>query len=99
MEKKCSDCVFAIIEDRGYSNWTVTGVELRCSKRLHPNDGFDLWYRKNKEDMFAETCEEFHSGEPVTIDVDGDDWSKEKGWSDYSNGFVNSEQIEETIRG
>lgn len=73
MAKQCSNCYNAVLADYGWSNWTVEGTSVYCSKKLHPSDGFDRWYGENKEDAFAEQCPAFTKGKPVHMDVDRED--------------------------
>jgi hypothetical protein len=72
MTKKCDNCRFCILEDHGYSNYTVEGTYVYCAKKLHPEDGFDRWFGEDKRLEFAEKCPEFTSGAPVSLDVDGE---------------------------
>lgn len=98
MTKKCSECVYAVVVNEGYSNWTVTGSVVWCGKFLHPNPGFDEWYGENKDDKFAETCESFLAGERVNIDVDAS-WESEKHqYEAYSNGYVTNEDIMRIVK-
>lgn len=69
----CADCRFAIWQDQGYSNWTVEGTDFFCAKSLHPADGFDRWYGRDKRLDFAAECPGYEQGEGVHLDVDGED--------------------------
>lgn len=68
--RNCNECRFAILEDYGYSNYTVEGTLFYCAKRLHPENGFDRFYGANPKLDFAETCTGFELGAPLEIDVD-----------------------------
>ena len=74
MSKKCTGCYHAVLQDHGYSNWTVEGTNVYCSKKLHSNDGFDRWYGENTDDNYANHCDSYRSGKPVGMDVDHEDY-------------------------
>jgi hypothetical protein len=67
---KCTDCRFCVLEDHGYSNYTVEGTNFRCAKRLHPDGEFDRFYGEDKRLNFASACASFVSGQPLEIDCD-----------------------------
>lgn len=67
---KCNECAYGIIQDVGYSSYTVEGTEFHCAKRLHPNAPFDQWYGEENLLNFAETCESFVKGESIHMDVE-----------------------------
>lgn len=90
--KKCSDCVYAIIRDYGYSNYTVEGSDVYCSKSLNPNAPFDRWYGEDKRDLFAEQCDSFKEGYPVEIEVD---WSGD--YTDYFSKYVSASDIKRVL--
>lgn len=71
--KKCTDCANCVLDDYGYSNYTVEGTYVFCAKKLHPENGFDRWYGEDKRLEFAESCSGFEAGEPVAIDCDRED--------------------------
>lgn len=73
MTTTCNECKFAVFEDNGYSNWTVEGTDFSCAKRLHPAGTFDRFYAEARALEHAEKCAGFEAGEPVRIDVDGDE--------------------------
>lgn len=64
MEKRCSECLNAETKDYGYSDWTVEGTSVFCMLSLHPDDGFDRWYKITPDDAYAEVCPEFKPGGP-----------------------------------
>lgn len=71
MSKNCEQCRYSLLEDDGYSNFTVEGTTFLCLKRLHPEkEGFDRWYGGDKRLEFAEQCPGFTEGEGVHVDVD-----------------------------
>lgn len=69
----CNECRYALFQDEGYSNYTVEGTVFYCLKKAHPADGFDRWYGEDKRLNHAQECTEFSKGDPVCMDVDGDD--------------------------
>lgn len=71
--KNCSQCSNCHLQDYGYSNYTVEGTSVHCMIKLHPEDGFDNFYGDAPEGQYAETCEGFSEGNPIEIDVDGDE--------------------------
>lgn len=98
MDKKCSECVFAILHDYGYSNYTVEGTTVYCSKDIHPDNGFDRWYGQDKRNLHAENCSSFIEGSPVEIDVDSE--SLEKGsnpFKSYETFYIPGEVISQFI--
>jgi hypothetical protein len=68
--RSCAECIHAVFQETGYSNYTVEGRDFWCSKNLHPDDGFDAWYDRDDRLKFAEECPEYWQGEPISIDVD-----------------------------
>lgn len=67
-ELTCKDCRFAIFQDVGYSNWTVTGTDFYCAKGII-EDIDDVWYEEPKLDA-AKTCQGFEAGGAIELDVD-----------------------------
>lgn len=74
MAKSCNECVFALFQDYGYSNYTTEGTTFECLKKQHPEDGFDRFYGHDKRLDFAEQCNVFEGGDPVAVDVEREDW-------------------------
>ena len=68
--EECANCKFAIYQDTGYSNWTIMGTEFYCAKRLHPADGFDVFYDTDPGLMYAAQCAGFEAGGRIELDVD-----------------------------
>ena len=66
----CANCIFAIFNDYGYSNYTTEGTEFFCAIKKHPADGFDRFYGEDKRLQHAERCDMFHEGDAVDMDVD-----------------------------
>lgn len=63
----CQECKYCLLQDSGYSNYTVMGTEFYClNNRNHENDGDDLWGLK------LNICDKFKKGDPVYLDVDGE---------------------------
>lgn len=77
--KSCENCRFCLMQDVGYSNYTVEGIDVHCLKRIHPESGFDKWYGGDERLEFAEKCKGYESGTPVCIDVDQEDRVDPKG--------------------
>lgn len=97
--KKCSECVFCITVEYGYSNYTVEGADAYCSKELNPDMPFDNWFGEDKRHLFAENCSEFVSGDRVYIDCDREEmnWQTDdinEKWSAYATEYVTSADIE-----
>lgn len=104
--KKCSNCNFAILQDFGYSNWTVEGTEVYCSKNLNPNGQFDRWYGEDERDLFAEKCSQFADSEgPACVDCDREDipynskQSDAPSWSEYATNYVSAETLRDILAG
>ena len=73
IKKQCDECRWCILHDHGYSNYTVEGTDVICTRFLHPKQEFDRWYGENDKDLsFAEQCSAFEPGEPFQMDVDGE---------------------------
>ena len=70
--KKCNECRYAVEQDTGYSNYTVTGVDFICL--LGEHDVFDSWYGEAEELNHAEQCDKYTYSEnaPAEFDVDGE---------------------------
>lgn len=80
MAKLCLDCRFCVLEDEGYSNYTVENTIVYCAANLHPDAPFDNFYGDDPKHEFAETCEFFWEGGPgVRLDVEGEDEPDEHG--------------------
>lgn len=94
-ERKCSECAFAITVDYGYSNYTVEGTTVYCSRGRFPlEDGFDRWYGEEEKDKaYAARCDVFKAGEPVGIDCDREDMNSKASniaelWGAYATADV-----------
>jgi hypothetical protein len=70
MSKNCQDCKFCVLEDYGYSNYTVEGTLVHCGKNIHPDSPFDRFYGKELRLEFANKCHGFEAGNAIEIDVD-----------------------------
>lgn len=70
--RTCEDCKFCILEDTGYSNYTVEGTDFNCAKKLHPDGVFDRFYGEEDKMKFAQKCSEFEKGNKIEIDVEGE---------------------------
>ena len=69
---KCDECKFCILQDTGYSNWTVDGTDVSCFLDMNSSFPIDYWYGKTVELDFANICPRFKVGEPIQLDVDHD---------------------------
>lgn len=67
---KCDDCKFCVLEDYGYSNWTVEGTDANCLLHMNPWFPVDRGWETAEELDFANICPRFKEGEPMHIDVD-----------------------------
>jgi hypothetical protein len=74
-QKTCLDCKHCLLEDFGYSNWTVEGTTVHCMKSKHPDNPFDRWYGEDKRLLYANECKSFKRGDLQQLDVDGEDWA------------------------
>lgn len=69
---KCVECKFCVLEDYGYSNYTVEGTDADCLLNLNPEFPKDNWYGEAEAHDFANVCPRFAKGDPIEIDVDHD---------------------------
>jgi hypothetical protein len=69
-KKNCTDCVHALLQDHGYSNYTVEGTDFSCKLDLHPDGTFDRWYGEDSRLLYAEKCPSFMEGEVEFHNVD-----------------------------
>ena len=67
---RCDECKFCVLEDYGYSNWTVEGTDARCVLNLNPRFPADHRWGHIPEAEFANECPRYCKGSPVEIDVD-----------------------------
>lgn len=70
--KNCNECRFAVLEDYGYSNYTVEGTNFSCALKLHPQGSFDRFYGHTPKMDYADECSNYSEGDPVWLDVDGE---------------------------
>lgn len=80
IKKNCEECMFAVLHDTGYSNYTVEGSDFICSLGEHPDGTFDRWYGEDKKLEYAEQCKQFHEGGATELDVDGENLYKLPVW-------------------
>lgn len=69
----CTTCKFFFRKEYGYSNYTVTDVELDCLKGLNPGLSKNEEFVRGGVDpvlMFGATCPSYVKGYPLEIDVD-----------------------------
>ena len=69
---KCNECKFCVLEDYGYSNYTVEGTNADCFLNLNAGFPTDNWYGDAEAHDFANVCPRFVKGDPIEIDVDHD---------------------------
>lgn len=84
--KKCTQCDHCVLEDTGYSNWTVMGTELHCLEDAHPVPAFDLWYGEDYRTYFAMQCPKFKPTErgPLMLDVERrDDYASDERYAKF----------------
>lgn len=67
---KCSDCKFCLLQDFGYSNWTVEGTDCACLLDLNPALPADHFYGDSPALDYADKCPRFTAGEATIIDCD-----------------------------
>jgi hypothetical protein len=84
-KKTCAQCRWALGDDYGYSNYTTEGAYFHCMKKLHPEDGFDMWYGEEKRLEFAATCSGFEAGEITNLDCDREDQKPDGDLSSYAH--------------
>lgn len=73
VEKNCGDCKWLVLQEYGYSNYTVEGTTGSCLLQKHPEEEFDNWYGKGEDLKYAEKCDSFTEGEAIFIDCDQED--------------------------
>jgi hypothetical protein len=78
---KCTDCKYCVLQEYGWSNWTVEGKEADCLLGKNPDFPADNFYTEATELKYAEKCSCFCKGTPVDIDVEREDGFPE-GYSD-----------------
>ena len=83
--KTCENCVFCLLMDDGYSNYTVEGTTASCLHNANPHLPSDRFYGKAPELQYAEHCEFFVEGDPIHVDVDRDRETKEGGLTAYTD--------------
>ena len=74
--KTCESCNNCLLQDEGYSNYTVEGTVVRCMEGAHPEGDFDRWYGEDWRLMFANWCPKFSAGAAETLDVDREDFGE-----------------------
>ncbi len=68
----CESCSNCVLQDSGYSNYTVEGTEFSCLVNAHPNGSFDRWYGENDLLKYAIGCPKYSEGGAILLDVDGE---------------------------
>lgn len=77
MAVTCNDCKYCIMQDFGYSNYTVEGTEADCLKNQNQRFPVDNWYGHSEEAKYAFECPMFVEGDPVYVDCDQEDGALE----------------------
>ena len=73
MQKRCDRCVYAHLQDYGYSDWTTEGTTFKCMRNKNPHGEFDRWYGEDSRLLYAEQCRKFTPGDPVHLSVEGNE--------------------------
>lgn len=71
--RSCENCKHCVLQDEGYSNYTVEGTTVDCAVKAHPDVPFDRWYGEDGRLRYAIWCDKFDEGLHLEFDVD-DDW-------------------------
>jgi hypothetical protein len=61
-----------MLNDYGYSNYTVEGTMFSCVIGKHPDGKFDNFYGEEDKLKYADECIFFREGEPAQFTVEGD---------------------------
>jgi hypothetical protein len=69
---KCNECKWCVLEDYGYSNYTVEGTNAECLLDMNPAFPVDMGWGLTEEIDFANVCPRFKEGAPIEVDVDHD---------------------------
>ena len=80
LQKTCNNCRFSVLEDNGYSNWTVEGTDVSCLLNLNDKLPCDNFYGADPILKFAETCPSFQAGNQIHIDVEHEVFYERKGY-------------------
>ena len=75
--KKCTDCMYCICTDYGYSNYTVEGTDVDCLLGKNSSMPSDKFYSEAECLIFAESCKSFVEGECVEVDCDQEEGALE----------------------
>lgn len=81
-ESSCSNCKKCIKQDYGYSNVTVEGTTYYCLLNLNPNFPKDGFYGQDTSVLFGLNCVNRVHGEPIYLDVDGEESILNQGLND-----------------
>ena len=71
MSDACRTCAFLLLEDHGYSNYTVEGTDASCLHDANPGLPVDYFYGDAEALKF--TCSRHKTGAQIRLDVDGED--------------------------
>ena len=69
---KCDECKWCVLEDYGYSNYTVEGTGADCLLDLNPDLPADHRWGEASALAFANVCPRFKEGNPLLVDVETD---------------------------
>lgn len=68
---QCESCKFYVLDDYGYSNYTVEGTMQCCAKKVFVS--FDRFYGNAPEQAkIPDPCPRYEFGEPIEMDVEMD---------------------------
>lgn len=70
----CENCKYCVLQDNGYSNYTVEGTDFECRKNVHPNGSFDRWYGDDARLEYAKKCEAYKYGPSIAMDVEHENY-------------------------
>ena len=98
-ERVCSECAFCAHEGEGYSEWTITGENMVCMKKLRPDIDTDCMRERDVEEAakFAETCDQFHEGTGPRLGLFSEDEEKDLAEWAASEG-VSVPEYEEEVK-
>lgn len=83
-ERVCTNCAYCIHSGTGYSEWTIMGEDLICSRGLRPD--IDTEIAKDEDialmNSVAATCPAFVEGIGPRLGLYSDD--EDKDWADWA---------------
>jgi len=72
----CKLCKYSLVEQFGYSNYTVTGEELNCLINKNPFAPIDTFYGETEGEQYANECSSYEEGDGIFFgpEDDEDEW-------------------------